>query len=162
MKFREAEKKQLDNNFDMQVYGKICHQGKPPDNEIVCHSVWNYYIKGNGEYKARECLNGKQLTRRGTHYNNTYNVCVNWMPVALTFFALVSMGNLLIYLHDVVNSFMEGTPPNDRLWARIDDTMSEYLEDKLKKTVPVGSFIQLKRMKQGHPEAGNQFDKVVK
>ena len=80
----------------------------------------------------------------------------------LLFFALAAMDNLLIYLHDVVNAFMEGTPPKDRLWARIDEAMSEYLQEKLNKTVPVGSFIQLKKMKQGHPEAGNQFDKVVK
>ena len=83
------------------------------------------------------------------------------MPVALTFSALAALYNTLIYLQDVVNAFMEGTPPNDRLWARVDNAMSEYLEEKLKKEVPVGSFIKLKRMKQGHPEAGNQFGKVV-
>ena len=90
----------------------------------VCHQIWNYYIKCYSTYKARDCLNGKELTRLVILYKNKFNVCVNWMPCALVFFALSEVNNYIIKLHDVVNAFMESDAPTKDLYVVADEPMS--------------------------------------
>ena len=131
--FKAAEKKQLDKHFAHQVFGGPISRQQLPPGEKVCHQLWNYYIKRCGTYKARDFLNGKQLTKMGTLYKNTFNVCVNWMPCTLIFFALSAALNHIIVLHDVVNAFMESDAPSDDLYVVVDQPMSDYYQDVLKK-----------------------------
>ena len=132
-----------------------------PHGASVCHQIWSYYIKPNGEYKARDCLNGKQLTRMGTLYSNTFNICVTWIPAALIFFAICAVNNFTIKSYDVVNAFMEADPPCHDLFVIVDQQLSDYYRENLHKNVPVGWIVPVLKSLQGHPEAGRMFDQAV-
>ena len=160
-KFKEAEHKQLNVHFEMGVYGEPVPPHKTPPDAVCVRQVWSYYQKRSGEYKARDCLNGKQLTRQGTLYKNTYAICVNWMPVALMFFATSALKNMIIEAHDVVNAHMESEAPCDNLYTVVDPPMSEYFREVHNKHVPVGWRIPILTALQGHPEAGRMFDECV-
>lgn len=92
-KFKAAEETQLTKRFGHNIYGDLIPRHKLPQGSTGCHQIWSYYIKPNGDYKARDCLNGKKLTRMGTLYRNTYNICVTWMPAAFNFFAICAVNN---------------------------------------------------------------------
>ena len=101
-----------------------------PQGASACHQIWSYYIKPNGEYKARDCLNGNKLT---SLYNNTFNICVTWIPAALTFFAICAVNNFFKRSYDIVNAFMEADPPCENLFVVVDQQLSDYYNELLRK-----------------------------
>lgn len=159
-KFQAAEVKQLDKNIGHDLYGEPTLRRNMPVGASVCHQIWSY-IKPNGKYKAHDCLNGKQLTRMGTLYSNTFNICVTWMPAALVFFIICAIKNYVIRAYDMVNAFMEAEPPCDSLFVVVDQYMLDYFRDRLNKHIPVGWIVPILKSLQGHPETGRIFDKAV-
>jgi hypothetical protein len=52
----EAEFKQLDTHDRDKMYGRPCPR---PQYAIVLRSIWTYSRKTTGEYKARQCMDGR-------------------------------------------------------------------------------------------------------
>ena len=61
----------------------------------------------------------------------------------------------------MLNDFMYSKSPCKNLFAIADAPMSEYYKERLNMDIPVGLVVPVEKSLQGHPEAGEMFDKAV-
>jgi hypothetical protein len=115
----DAEFAQMDKHHS---YGMYNPPPIPPlavlRSARVVHLIWQYSQKGNGMFKARKCMNGKQLTRMGLTFEHTYAACMEQHCLRM-FMALAAILGFLIEDGDVVNVYAHADAEGPTIfWSR--------------------------------------------
>jgi hypothetical protein len=75
-KWVDAEFTQLDKHNSHGMFGPPLLRSDVPLSGTVVRPICTYSQKGCGTFKARECINGKQLVRMGHTFEHTYAACM--------------------------------------------------------------------------------------
>jgi hypothetical protein len=113
----EAKFKQLDTHDRDKMYGKPCAR---PKYAIVLHSVWTYSRKPNGDCKARQCMDGRQLCHNMFRcLESIYTACISQVGTKI-FFATCVLLNFIIMDLDAVNAFGQAGALYQLVYLEID------------------------------------------
>jgi hypothetical protein len=157
----DAEFAQLDKHHSYSMYGALVPRKAVPSSARVVRPIWQYSQKGNGIFKARKCMNGKQLTRMGLTFEHTYAACMEQHCLCM-FVAIAAILGFLIEDGNVVNAYAHADAEGPTIYLVVDDVFQSWYQARFSITLPSGSCVPLLKAMQGHPEAGNwwsnQFD----
>jgi hypothetical protein len=157
-KWVEAEFSQLDKHNSYGMYGKPLSRSPVPSSGTVVRPIWNYSQKGCGTFKARTCMNGKQLVRMGHTFEHTYAACMEQHCFHL-FIAFTAQLGFLIEDGDVVNAYTHVDAEGPTIYLSVDDVFQAWYLERYHLELPLGSCAPLLKAMQGHPEAGNWWSK---
>ena len=136
------------------MYGPPIHCSQIPPASYVIHPVWNYVIKKDGTYRACNCMNGKQLTKKGVQFVNTYSTCIE-QPCIHLYFTLCTFLGYTVHSSDVVNAYAHANWQGQEMYVNADDPYYKWYENKFGIKLEKGMVCKLQKAMQGHPEAGN-------
>jgi hypothetical protein len=148
----------LDKNDSYGMYGAPTSRRDVPQDAKVVRPIWNYSQKGSGLHKARKCMNVKQLVRMGVKLSNTYATCMEQHCMRL-FCALAAYLGCLICDGDVVNAYAHAKAEGTLLYIAVDEVFQLWYNARYSSTVSLGYCIPLHKGMQGHPQAGQWWEK---
>jgi hypothetical protein len=154
----DAEFAQMDKHHSYGMFGLPIPRSALPPSARVVRPIWQYSQKGNGTFKARKCMNGKQLTRMGLTFEHTYAVCMEQHCLHM-FVALAAILGFLIEDGDVVNAYAHADAEGPAIFLITDEVFQSWYKDRLGIDLPRGTCVPLLKAIQGHPEAGNWWSK---
>jgi hypothetical protein len=145
------------------MYGEAVARSAVPSNANIVHPIWNYSQKGQGEYKARKCMDGKQLVRMGAKIGNTYAACVEQHCLRLFVAFTAYLGNVIEDC-DVVNAYVHVPTEGSPIYIVVDEVFQAWYQDRFKIMLSLGTCVRICKAVQGHPSAGtwwsDHFDKI--
>jgi hypothetical protein len=148
----------LDKNDSYGMYGApTSRRDVPPDAKVV-RTIWNCSQKGSRLHKARKCMNGKQLVRMGVKFSNTYAACMEQHCLRL-FCALAAYLGSIICDGDVVNAYAHADAEGTQIYIAVDDVFQSWYNARYGSNVSLGDCIPLHKGMQGHPQAGQWWEK---
>lgn len=151
-----SETKQLDQYETQEMFSKPCPL---PKNTNVLPFLWTYLVKDDGTKKARCVCNG--APSKGTvTLGHTYAGSLD-QTGARIFWAAAALQNLKVYGADVSNAFAEAPPPIAPLYITVDKQYRDWYRNKGYGEIPEGHVLKVKRALQGHPEAAQQWARLI-
>jgi hypothetical protein len=153
-KWMEAEFDMLDKNNSYGMYGSPTKQHNVPSTAKIVRPIWNYIQKGNGVYKARKCMDGKQLVRMGIKFPNMYATCMEKHFLRL-FMALAAYLGHIIEDGDVVNAYAHAAAEGTQIYIVVDPVYKSWHDARYGTQIEEGDCIPLHKGMQGHPQAGH-------
>jgi hypothetical protein len=157
-KWVDADFSKLDKRNSYGMYGKHLPRSAVPSSGTVVRPIWNYFQKGCGTFKARECVNGKQLFRMGHTFEHTYAACMEHHLFRL-FIAFAAQLGFLVEDGDVVNVYAHADAEGPTVYLSVDDVYHAWYLEGFQVDLSLGSCVPLLKAMQGHPETGNWWSK---
>jgi hypothetical protein len=154
----DAEFAQMDKHHSYGMYGPPIPCSAVPSSARVVRPIWQYSQKGNGTFKARKCMNGKQLTRMGLTFEHTYAVCMEQHCLRM-FVALAAILGFLIEDVDVVNAYAHADAEGPTIFLVTDEVFQSWYKEPLGIYLPLGTCVPIFKAMQGHSAAGNWWSK---
>jgi hypothetical protein len=148
----------LDKNDLYGTYGSPSKQHNVPSTAKIVRPIWNYSQKGNGVYKARKCMDGKQLLRMGVKFYNTYAACMEQHCLRL-FMALAAYLSHIIKDGDVVNAYAHAVTEGTQIYISVEPVYKYWHNARYGTQIEEGDCIPLHKGIQGHPQAGHWWGK---
>jgi hypothetical protein len=140
------------------MYGKPLPRSSVPSSGTAVRPICNYSQKGCGTFKARNCMNGKQLVCMGHTFEHTYAACMEQHCFRL-FIAFAAQLGFLIDDGDVVNAYAHADAEGPTIYLSVDDLFQAWYLERYRLELTLGSCVPLLNAMQGHPEAGNWWSK---
>jgi hypothetical protein len=157
-KWVDTKFSQLDKHNSYGMYGKPFPCSAVPSAGTAVRPIWNYFQKGCGTFKARECMNGKQLVRVGHTFEHTYAACMEQHCFRM-FIALAAQLGFLIEDCDVINAYAHADAEGPTIYLSVDDVYQAWYLERFQVDLSLGSCVPLLKAMQGHHEAGNWWPK---
>jgi hypothetical protein len=154
----DAEFAQMDKHHSYGMYGPPIPRSAVPPSARVVRPIWQYSQKGNSTFKARKCMNGKQLTRMGLTFEHTYAACMDQHCIRM-FVDLAAILGFLIEDGDVVNAYAHADAEGPIIFLVTDEVFQLWYKDRIAIDLPLGTCVPILKAMQGHPEAGNWWSK---
>jgi hypothetical protein len=151
-KWVDTEFSQLDKHNSYGMYGKPLPRSAVHSSGTVVHLIWNYSQKGSGTFKARECMNRKQLVRMGHTFEHTYTASMEQHCFWL-FIAFAAPLGVLIEDGDVVNAYAHKDTEGPTIYLSVDDVYQAWYLEHFLVDLSLGSCVPLLKAMQRHPEA---------
>jgi hypothetical protein len=149
-KWKRAETIQLESMKKDGMYGPPCIA---PSGTIVLLTVWAYYLKWDDTLKSCSCCDGSVLKGHGIAYTQHYTACIS-QPGIRILWAMVSIQGWITIGADAINAFAQADPPKDPNFVRIDDQITEWLEEVTGKRPDRTLVLPVLCALQGHPVTG--------
>jgi hypothetical protein len=124
-KWVDPEFAHLDKHNSYGMYGPPLLRSDVPSSGTVVRPIWTYSQKGCDTFKARECMNGKQLFRMGHSFEHTYAACMEQHCLRL-FVAFVAQLGFLIKDGDVVNAYAHADAEGPVIYLIVDDVYQAW------------------------------------
>jgi hypothetical protein len=156
----DAEFAQLYKHHSYGMYGAPVPRKAVPSSARVARPIWQYSQKVNGTFKARKCMNGKQLTRMGLTFEHIYAACMEQHCLRM-FVAIAAILGFLIKDGDVVNAYAHADAEGPTIYLVVNDVIQSWYQARFGVTFLLGSCVPLLKAMQGHPEAGSRWSKHV-
>jgi Reverse transcriptase (RNA-dependent DNA polymerase). len=154
----EAEFKQLDTHDRDKMYDKLCPR---PKYAIVLRSNWTYSRKTSGEYKARQCMDGRPLRQDSIRrLESIYTACISQVGTKI-FFATCALLNFVIMDLDAVNAFGQAGSLYKMVHIEIDQQYRTWYKHRYGYIIPNGYVLPVKGSLQGHPDSGEIWQTKV-
>ena len=153
-----AEKKQLDQFHNIEMFGPPVD---PPRHATVLRPQWNSRIKSNGTRRSCLCADGsKRAAPHLYHGTDTFASSLE-QPMWRLFVALCAGLGLTIYGGDVTDAYAHAPGPTKPTFMSWDDAKAEWWYAKTGERIPKGKAFEILRAIQGHPEAGNAWERFI-
>jgi hypothetical protein len=146
-KWVDAEFSQLEKHNSYGMYGKPLPRSAVCSSDTVVRSIWNYSQQGCGTFKARECMNGKQLFRMGHTFEHTYAACMEHHCFRL-FIAFAAQLGFLIEDGDVVNEYAHTDAEGPTIYLSVEDVYQSWYLERFQVDLPIGSCVPLLKAMQ--------------
>jgi hypothetical protein len=140
------------------MYGAFLLHSDVPSSGTIVRPIWTFSQKGCDTFKARECMNGKQLVCMGHTFEDTYAPCIEQHCIRL-FVAFTAQLGFLIEDGDMVNVYAHADAEGPTIYLIIDDVYQSWYYKRHGRDLHLGSYAPLLKAIEGHPEAGKCWSK---